>query len=109
MDIKKTYPVREAEYEIENNITVISYFKKPSFVERVVFKWLKPKPYKVDLDEVGSFIWQLCDGKNTVENIIEKAKVEFADKINPAEERVKLFLSQLNQNKFITLYKKIEE
>lgn len=87
-------------------VTVLFEREKKGFLDRTIFKKYADKPVKIDLDEMGSFVWQLCDGKNTVQDIIDKTKVEFGDKVEPAEERVNLFINQLRKNKLITLYRK---
>lgn len=87
-------------------VTVLFEKKEKSFLDRTVFKKYANRPIKIDLDKIGSFVWQLCDGKNTVQDIIAKTKVEFGDKVEPAEERVNLFINQLRRNKLITLYQK---
>ena len=77
--------------------------------EKKFFKKLSQKPYKVDFDEFGSFVWKLCDGKLSVKDIAEKFKANFGDKAESSEERVAKFLSQLSQNKLIQLYKKVNK
>ncbi len=87
-------------------VTVLFEREKKGFLDRTIFKKYADRLIKIDLDEIGSFVWQLCDGKNTVQDIIDKTKVEFGDKVDPAEERVNLFINQLRKNKLITLYQK---
>jgi len=63
---------------------------------------------KIDLDEIGSFVWHLCDGKNSVNSIVEKSREHFAEKIEPAEERIELFLTEMNKNRLVQIFKKID-
>lgn len=107
-EIKKYYPVRNCEYEKSNDGLVIVLFKKTklSFIDKIFFKKLIDKPHKIDLDEIGSFIYENCDGKFNTENLISKVREQFGEKVEPAEERVVKFINQLNQNKLITLYEK---
>ena len=102
------YPIRNCEYEKNENGLVVVLYKntKPSFIEKIFFKKLIAKPYKIDLDEVGSFIYQICDGKLNTSEIMDKAKEHFGEKIEPVEERVTAFVQQLNKNKLVTLYEK---
>lgn len=106
--IKELYPVRSCEFEKNEDGLVIVLFKntKPSFIEKLFFKKLIGKPYKIDLDEIGSYIYQICDGKFNTEEIIIKVKEHFGEKVEPAEPRVLKFVEQLNKNKLITLYEK---
>jgi hypothetical protein len=78
---------------------------KPKYSHPLLVKHLLPrlkKPfYKVKLDEVGSFIWKLCDGKNTVKDIGEKLKANFGPRVDPLYERLSFFLQNLEKNRFI--------
>ncbi len=106
-DFKQVIPVRNCEYEINDNLVTVLYVnRKPSFIERIFFKKLSKKPYKIDLDEVGSFIWQELDGKKNIDEIIKIAEENFLEKIEPADERVELFIKQMHKNKLISLYEK---
>ncbi|MBK7106557.1 MAG: PqqD family protein [Ignavibacteriae bacterium] len=101
------YPIRECEFIEENNLVTVFYLNKhPSFIEKIFFRNQLKKPHKIDLDDVGSFIWHLCDGKNTIDQIVEKAKNHFSEKIEPANQRVELFINQMNNNKIIKLYQR---
>lgn len=103
------YPIRACEFVEGNGIVTVLYKKeKLTIVEKFFFKNSASKPHKIDLDEVGSFIWKLCDGKKNIEQIIENTKEEFGDRVEPAKERVELFINQMNKTKLINLYKKVE-
>lgn len=106
-EFKELFPIRICEYEINNNLVTVLFKKqKPTFIEKIFFKKQIEKPYKIDLDEIGSFIWKLCDGKKNIEEITNSAKENFLEKIEPADERVKLFINQMNKNHLIKLYEK---
>ncbi len=108
MEIKELFPIQDCEFEINDKLITVSYTnKKPSFIEKIFFRNQLKKPYKVDLDEIGSFIWKNCNGKNTVEDIINLSKNEFNENVSPAEQRVVLFINQMTKNKLIKLYKKV--
>lgn len=106
--IKKYYPVRNCDFEKTENGLIVVLFKKikSSFIDKIFFKKLINKPHKIDLDEIGSFIYENCDGKINTETLIEKVREHFGVKVEPAEERVVKFIDQLNKNKLITLYEK---
>lgn len=111
-ELKKLYPVRSCEYEQneedENLITVLYKNTKPTFIEKLFFKKQLEKPVKIDLDEIGSYIWLKCDGTRNVEDLISEAKEHFGEKIEPAESRSELFINQLVKNKLAVLYKKVQ-
>lgn len=79
---------------------------KPKFSHPLLAKYLLPrlkKPhYKIKLDEIGSFTWNLCDGKNTVKEIGLLLKEEFGEQVEPLYERLALFFQNLEKNRFIT-------
>ncbi len=98
---------RNCEYEMENDLVVVHFKKeKLGFIEKTFFKKRSSKPYKIDLDEIGSFIWLKIDGKKTVGKITEISSEHFKDKIEPAKERIELFIKQMNKNRLVRLYKK---
>ena len=54
------------------------------------------KPYdKVELDEIGSFVWAQIDGKKNIYDICQIVKGHFGDKIEPVFDRVGKFFSYL--------------
>ena len=102
------YPKRLCEFVIKNDfVTVLFKKEKLSFIEKTFFKKKANKPHKIDLDEIGSFVWHLCDGNNSVNSIVKKCRDNFAEKIEPAEDRIELFLTQMNKNRFIQILKKV--
>jgi len=55
----------------ENNIVTLVVPQKKTLWVRVVSKvFMLPGSRVVVLDEVGSFVWALCDGNNSVDSII---------------------------------------
>lgn len=106
-NFKSLYPIRECDFEENNNLVTVLYKNnKPSIIEKLFFKKQLKKPFKVELDEIGSFIWHLCDGKKNIGEIIETAKDHFKEKIEPADQRTELFINQMNKNHLIKLYTK---
>lgn len=81
------------------NILVPKYGKNP------LGQWLATRlnrPYiRIKLDRIGSFVWQLCDGRATVREIARRAQAEFGEEIEPVYERLGEFMKQLDRNRFI--------
>lgn len=79
----------------------------PRFRKGPLAKWLQPKlkrPYiRVKLDEIGTFAWRRMDGSMRFHKIVEEMKKEFGDKVEPADERLKKFMTILYKDKFIKL------
>lgn len=100
-------PVRKVDHEIIENKVVLKFKNdKKGFIEKYIFRKKKGVTYKIELDEIGSFIWLLIDGKKSVNSLINFSSEKFGDKIEPVEQRVKLFLKQMNDNQLIVLFKK---
>ena len=76
-------------------------YRHPLFVKYALPR-LKSPNYKIKLDDVGSFIWDLCDGRNNVKEIGHQLKEKFGDKVEPLYERLGDFFQNLEKNKFIT-------
>lgn len=69
-------------------------------------KLLKPpKERIVELDEVGGFVWELCDGHHTIEAIVQKTVKQFKLNRREAEVSVTMFLQTLHERNFIGFYK----
>jgi hypothetical protein len=107
--IESLYPKRKFEHE-ENDglITVLFFEPNPTFIEKLFFKKQLEKPRRIDLDEIGSFVWQLCDGTKNVEEITKIAEEHFVEKIAPAKERTEKFIQQLFNARLIELFRKIK-
>jgi len=49
------------------------------------------------INEVGAFIWENINGKNTIQNIIDKVITEFEVKENEAKEDVISFFDEIEK------------
>jgi len=82
----------------------------PRFQGKLSEKILQPRlksPYiKLSLDELGSAVWQACDGKQNVRTICHKMRQQMGEKIEPAEDRITRFLSNL-YNKDLIIFREI--
>ena len=69
---------------------------------RIAQKLLKKPPVTfVHLDEMGTFIWPLLDGKLTVGELGEKVREEFGDEAEPLYERLVKYFGILQSYGFI--------
>jgi hypothetical protein len=70
-------------------------------------QWLQKrlrKPHiRVSLDEIGSVVWGLIDGRRTVVEIGEELERRFGERIRPTNERLGFFFGMLRRNKFVEL------
>lgn len=60
----------------------------------------KPEESHIDLDKIGSFVWQDMDGIKTVYELSEDLQQQFPDMEKPVE-RLAQFLKILHNNQFI--------
>ncbi len=96
-------PVKNIQWEkTEDGLVVLL---KPKFQHPFFKKHLLPRlkrPYfKVKLDAVGSFVWEQCDGKQTVQEVAQNLKERFGEEVEPLHDRIALFLQSLEKNRFI--------
>lgn len=78
----------------------------PRFKSEFANKYLLPKKKSkyviVNLDEFASVTWLLINGSNKVTEIADKMVEKYGDKIQPVNDRITQFLTQLYHNGFIS-------
>lgn len=98
-------PERNLKWETADNNRVVLLV--PKFRNRFVVRWFVPmlkKPnIRVKLDERGSFVWQRCDGRATVEEIGEQMALTFSESLDSTYERIEKFIQQFTRDKFVKL------
>jgi hypothetical protein len=57
--------------------------------------------FRLNLDEIGSFVWAHCDGKTDVDEIGRKLEDRFGEKVKPVQGRLGLFFERLERSKSI--------
>ena len=60
-----------------------------------------PKERTITLDEVGSMVWQMCNGRTTVSQMIEGLSKEYKLDRKEAEVSLLSYLKTLGQKRFI--------
>lgn len=84
------------------NVTV--FVENTGLFNRLAQKLLKkPKVSQVHLEEFGSFIWPLIDGKLSVYDIAQLVQKEFGQKAEPLYERLSVYMQTLENYGFIQL------
>ncbi len=103
INLLRLIPERVVDHEITEGGKVI--LSVPRFKSRIMQKLVMPRLkdpcLKVDLDEVGSAVWKLCDGSRNVGQIAQLLTKEFGEDIEPCHERLGLFFNQLERARFI--------
>ncbi len=93
--------------ETGETILIVPQNEKVNRITKTVAKWMKiPNERKIELDEVGGYVWELCDGSHTVEAIVKKTSQEYKMSRREAEVSVTMFLQMLHERSFIGFYKK---
>lgn len=88
--------------EKDGMVTIL--MENTGFFNRIFQKLLKkPKVSQIHLDEMGSFILPLVDGKRSVYDISVLVKEQFGDKAEPLYERLVKFMQVLEENGFVNL------
>ncbi|MCX6665035.1 MAG: PqqD family peptide modification chaperone [Euryarchaeota archaeon] len=62
----------------------------------------KENTFVANFDKIGSLVWRHCDGKNTVQQILDIVKQEFPDG-KDIDQRLFLFLLQMNALHYLML------
>ena len=87
----------------ENGIVTIE-MENRGFMKRATQILLKkPLTSYIHLDENGSFIWNLIDGKTNLIDIGTRVEEHFGDACQPLYERLSQFIKSLETFGFITL------
>lgn len=97
-------PERSAKYawkqDEQGYVTI--FVENTGVFNRLAQKLLKkPAVSQVHLEEFGSFIWTLIDGKRSVYEIAGLVKNEFGEKAEPLYERLSVYMRTLENYDFL--------
>ena len=94
----------EIETVYENEKITIIYPKKFGKIEKLVKDRIGgPDQVRRPLDKFTTFIWENCNGKNNIAEIISNFDRKFGEEVAPADIRVQKFIKQLLELNLITL------
>lgn len=92
---------KKIKWDFENEKIVITVENK-GFANRLMQILInKPKMSKIHLDEIGSFIWQIIDGKKTIYDISYELKNKFGKAADPLYFRLQKYFKTLYECRFI--------
>ena len=97
-------PVRpsQIEWSVDDEGKVSLHIENKGFANRIAQKLLKkPKVSYVHLDEIGSFVWPLLDGKKTIIELGELVEKEFGERAYPLYERLAKYFQILDSYHFV--------
>ena len=110
-DLGNLIPVKAVGDEIDENGNIIVL--RPKFVHGPLAWWLQhrlKRPYfRVHLDKIGSYVWNLIDGNNTINDIAKQLEQKFGKEVFPAKKRVELFMKQLKSGDMIEFWEAFPE
>ncbi len=97
-------PVRIAPWRDQEGGLVVEYRPAPprGLAGRIGRLLLPPRVSRRRLDEVGAAVWRRLDGR-TVAEVVAGLREEFGERIEPAEDRLRLFLQLLRRERLIGL------
>lgn len=97
-------PVRNYDHVVEDTglISVLVPKFDIKWLDKIMSKIIKSRFFKAKLDEFGTATWLEMDGTKSVQSVSEHLQKKFGDKINPVDERLTKFLSELYKYNFIT-------
>jgi hypothetical protein len=108
--VLRLYPIRNALVRHEQNEAGVFMLIVP-LQPRGIFGWLSrifklPREHRIELDEIGSAVWALCDGKHAVETIVQRLTQQYKLERREVELSLFAFLNTLARRGFIAYSKK---
>lgn len=92
------------QWKINDNGIIQLIIWRDSKLDKIVRKIFRtPEKTTVDLDEIGSVVWNAIDGENNIFEISKIIKEELGEKIEPLNERLITYMNILKNNDFIKL------
>lgn len=97
-------PIRNYDHTIESNGLVSVFVPKfdIKWIDNIMSRFIKSRFFKAKFDEFGTETWLSIDGAKSVNEISSHLIKKFGEKIDPIEERLTKFLSELYKYNFIT-------
>ena len=92
------------QWTAEDDGMVTLHLENKGFYNRLLQKIAKkPKVSHSHLDEIGSFVWPLIDGKRDIIAIGSLTEEHFGEKVKPTYERLAKFFKSLENCKLISM------
>lgn len=99
-------PVRKCKWTRQKNdktrVRILKSRFKTKFGARLGKKLSVKDSINVNLDDYGTAVWRIIDGKLTVREIADILKTQFSDEVEPLYPRLGVFIRILDTHKFIT-------
>jgi len=92
----------------EGIVTILGPRFKTGFMKKLVGSRLKSPYFKIALDDIGTTVWENIDGTQNIGKISDILKEKFGERIEPVNNRLAMFFTQLEMSRFI-VYTNLEE
>lgn len=106
----RLYPLRNpaVRYETRDNGCIVLIVPvRPRGLMKLFQRLFKlPREHRIELDETGSTVWNLCDGQHSVESMVQKLTRQYKLERREAEYALFAFLDTLARRGFIAYSKK---
>ena len=89
-------------------VTVLGPRFKTALMKKLIGSRLKCPYFRIKLDEVGSTVWENIDGARNIGEIAGILRDRFGDRIEPCNDRLAIFFTQLEMSGYIR-YTNLEE
>lgn len=92
---------KHEKWEVKNN-KVYLIFEHNKCIEKLI-RWLfkRSKISDIELDEIGTKVWFLINGNNTIYTIGQKLLEEYGNECEPVYDRLIMYLGYLNRKGWI--------
>jgi len=99
--VLKSIPLRNTlikwEMDDKNEVSLVVPQKEKLWVRIVTKIFMIPNKRVIVLDDVGSFVWTLCDGKNSIEHIVKRLCNKYNLTRKEAEMSLLTYMRQLGK------------
>jgi hypothetical protein len=91
---ERTRPFRD---EDDGTVTVLVPRFGDGRAGHLLQKFVGKSPISLHLDEIGSEVWRLCDGRRSVYEIGECLRRKFGDRIEPVFEKLGVYFRRMKR------------
>lgn len=100
-------PQKNCDYVENSNGNYVLQMPKSdnAILMKVINSFSKSPFYKIKLDDRGSFIWEHCDGKNSIRQICRLLEDKFGDSVKPTADRTVILFKSLYQRQLVRFFK----
>ena len=103
--VMKAFPVRNQlitwEIDDKGEAALVIPQKETLWIRLVSKLFMLPGKRVIVLDSIGTYVWQMCDGKHTISQIITGVQKQYQLTRKEAETSLFTFMQQLGKRNFI--------